>query len=551
MKTRFETSAEKQRGGFYTPDPLVDQALERVAELIDGARGLRVLEPSAGDGAFIRGLARAHIDESALERVIAVEVNGEEAARCRSTAATAGLEVEVVEGDFVKWQATEQSSFDVAVGNPPFVRFQFVEASTKAAASALTRSLLLPEKGVSNLWLPILLGAVKLLRPGGAFTFVVPGEFFTGVSAGVARSWLVRECDRLDFDLFPSGQFPGALQEVMVLSGRRGDRQSTKSTLVIHDHRAGGRHWSHEVTDDAAPWTRYLLSPQQLQAVTVAEGLACVRQLSTVATFEVAAVTGANSYFSVDPSTVDEFELGPWATPLLPRIRYAPGMVYTASDHADVSAQGVKSALLDFNASRPSPLDADGPREYIEAGEKAGLHQRFKTRTRSPWYRVPLVRVEPLMLSKRCHRHPRLVLNRAGAVTTDTIYRGWVTDEQISAEAITACFHNSLTLLSAEVEGRSFGGGVLELVPSEVARLRVPILPEVGAHLPRLDSVSRGEGEPAEVEHRLVRETNAILSEAEPALDADLLREVETARSDLAQRRFARNGRVESAAAAG
>lgn len=41
------------------------------------------------------------------------------------------------------------------------------------------------------------------------------------------------------------------------------------------------------------------------------------------------------------------------------------------------------------------------------------------------------------------------------------------------AEAFAASFHNSFTLLWAEIEGRSFGGGVLELVPSEVGRLKV------------------------------------------------------------------------------
>ena len=70
-----------------------------------------------------------------------------------------------------------------------------------------------------------------------------------------------------------------------------------------------------------------------------------------------------------------------------------------------------------------------------------------------------------LLLSKRSHRYPRMIVNQAGAYTTDTIYRGkagaW---RRVSARALSAGFHNSLTLLSAELEGRSFGGGVLELV---------------------------------------------------------------------------------------
>jgi hypothetical protein len=37
-------------------------------------------------------------------------------------------------------------------------------------------------------------------------------------------------------------------------------------------------------------------------------------------------------------------------------------------------------------------------------------------------------------------------------------------------------FVNSLTCLTAEMEGRHYGGGVLELVPSEIERLLVPVI---------------------------------------------------------------------------
>ena len=37
---------------------------------------------------------------------------------------------------------------------------------------------------------------------------------------------------------------------------------------------------------------------------------------------------------------------------------------------------------------------------------------------------------------------------------------------------------NPLTALSAELEGRTYGGGVLELVPSEIERLLVPVPPD-------------------------------------------------------------------------
>ena len=54
-----------------------------------------------------------------------------------------------------------------------------------------------------------------------------------------------------------------------------------------------------------------------------------------------------------------------------------------------------------------------------------------------------------------------------------------------------ACFVNPLTALSAELEGRHYGGGVLELVPSEIERLILPMPKEVKFDLAQLDQTIR------------------------------------------------------------
>src|SRR3546814_8927677 len=80
MKTRDEVTADKLRGGFYTPDGLVDLCLARIAALTRGRSGLRLLEPSSGDGAFIRGVARSSIRDR-VESIDAVELLESEAAK--------------------------------------------------------------------------------------------------------------------------------------------------------------------------------------------------------------------------------------------------------------------------------------------------------------------------------------------------------------------------------------------------------------------------------------------------------------------------------------
>ena len=284
------------------------------------------------------------------------------------------------------------------------------------------------------------------------------------------------------------------------------------------------------------------MDPSELEALNEALSLSQVTCVGSVARFGVAAVTGANTFFSVSRETIDLFDLEPWAVDLLPRIRHARGLRYTPSEHESLETSGNICALLDFGPERPDPLDYEGSLRYIESGEAARLHTRYKTRIRRPWYRVPHIRPGQLLLSKRSHWFPRTIVNEANVVTTDTIYRGRLMQDTITPSDFAVSFHNSLTALSAEVTGRSFGGGVLELVPSEVSRLALPVVPGIGIEMDDLDQIARSSG--ADQNESLIRETNAFLVKADIGLSTELLGCLEDARYRLLARRLARNSPV-------
>lgn len=546
MKLSTEVSSEKLRGGFYTPDSLVNVCLDRVANLTNSPGKLTILEPSAGDGAFLRHLIE-HRLSTRVDRFIGIEIDEAEARKCYEAGLRAPFDTVIRHMSVLEWTADTNASVDVVLGNPPFVRYQFVSQTDLQFAQQLGRRMGLTFRGVSNLWIPVLLGALSRLRAGGAMSLVVPAEIFTGLSAGDVRSWLVRNFDHLQVDMFAPGSFPGALQEVVVLSGRRVDpsgNAKAKHGVLFVDHSSSGsvRSWNHTVAESSQGWTRYLLTPTQLDALEEAKALPGVQAFGNIARLEVSIVTGANDYFSVTSEQVQEFGLHHWAKPLLSRIRHARGLSYNCEDHRAAASNGSKAWLLSFGKEHPDPRAFRGAATYIAIGEAQGLHKRYKTRIRSPWYRVPSVWGGALMLSKRSHWFPRLVLNDARAVTTDTIYRGNLLPLYAGHERnLVGSFHNSLTLLTAEIEGRSFGGGVLELVPSEIARLLIPFPIIAADQLPKLDEISRtsslGKTDPV----RLIEATDNLLSSRNSGLTKQLVDQLRQARETLASRRFSRN----------
>lgn len=546
MKTRAEVSPEKLRGGFYTPPELVRFCLDRIATLVPAASDLRVLEPSVGDGAFIRGIAASPL-RAAVGSVLGFEIIPKEGHRAGIALEEAGLPGAIRLRSTVEWGSETSELFDVAVGNPPFVRFQFIETEDKLALRLLGERLGISFGGVGNLWIPILLASLARLRAGGSASFVIPTECLTGVSARVVRKWLIRHFSNLRLDLFPPGSFPRVLQEVLVLSGTRREEPAEEGSLRIVEHTASsdGSAWEHRVEADERSWSRYLLQPKHLLALEEARALPMSRPLGEIAVLEVSIVTGANDYFSVDRETLREFELTPWAKPLLPRLRHASGLIYRTRDQEATAEAGARAWLLHFAENLPDPTRSRMPRAYLNLGEVADLHTRYKCRIRTPWYRVPSVKPGRLLLSKRSHRFHRLVLNDVGALTTDTIYRGWMRPNWQSYErALVASFHNSLTLLTAELEGRSFGGGVLELVPSEIGRLTVPLITELGSDLPRLDRLLRDSNS----DEALVEATDDLLTARNAGLSHSLFDVLRDARESLLARRLGRNSRALSGA---
>jgi hypothetical protein len=506
-----------------------------LVELTGGEVGLRLLEPAAGDGAFISGVLDRWPGDPAVEDVTAVELVETEAARCRRRLGRhAGR---VVTASILPWALASDEFFDAAIGNPPFVRFQFVSQSDRHAAAELAKRLEVSIKGVANLWIPVVLAAVSRLRRGGAFAFVVPTECITGAAAGRMREWLLRSSSALRLDLFPPGSFPDVLQEVAVLSGVAAPPARPVLTISQHHHAAAAQTWTVEPSPSHRSWTPFLLESVQRAALADISARPAVHPLGDLIRFEVSIVTGANDFFSVDEQTLEQWQLSDWREPLLARIRHAPGLRFSKNEHARLSSAGGPAWLLNFSADHEDPVDSALPSAYIAAGETRGLHRRFKCRIREPWYRVPNFQRGDLLLSKRSHLFPRVVVNEAAAFTTDTIYRGRVLPGGPKPRSLASCFHNSLTAVTAELEGRTFGGGVLELVPSEVGRLLIPTYDGANAWLSRLDRISR-----SATSDELVEATDLALVKA-GLFSREDMEVLASARSTLLDRRLERNQR--------
>jgi adenine-specific DNA-methyltransferase len=129
----------------------------------------RVLEPSAGDGAFSRHLPGC----------VAIEIDASVAPDYATIL------------DFMEYDASEK--FDTIIGNPPYVRYQDILPGTKSLLDEAQFD------GRSNLYLFFIKKCIDHLNPGGELIFITPRDFPKLTAAKRLNSWLFDQGTITDF----------------------------------------------------------------------------------------------------------------------------------------------------------------------------------------------------------------------------------------------------------------------------------------------------------------------------------------------------------------
>ncbi|HXP62141.1 MAG TPA: N-6 DNA methylase [Dongiaceae bacterium] len=455
---RKNGAREKVLGAVYTP-PRVAAALTRWAVR---ASTDAVLDPACGEGVFLSA-ARARLAELGARRpqCVGVDIDPETAGRTGAICS-----------DFFRWAATAPRP-DVIIGNPPFIRSHlFTESSRALAFPAMERLGFHPSRLMST-WAPFLAICCGRLKPAGRLAMVIPEEFLALGYAKELRGFLLRQFRRVVICFPDANVFPEVQQAVLLLLCENApERPAGLFTIAYADLEAG----NYEATHPAAPWewtskwSHLFLSAAERRSLDEWRPALGWLPFSQYGRVEVGIVTGDNEFFILRGPEAERFPQED-LTPIITGARDLRGIRFGVDDFRQVVAHNRPAYLL--NLRRPRPELAPAERDYIELGERQGVSQRYKCRVREPWYAVPSVWEPDALLLRQAGDMPRLVHLARKCAATDTIHRvSW--RQPARGRHHTVSFMNTWTLLASELTGRSYGGGVLELMPGEANQLPLP-----------------------------------------------------------------------------
>lgn len=518
---------EKKSGSYYTPEYVVRFMMNYL--VAQGQNFAQVLEPSAGDGRFILELLRrpgCSVD--------AVELFEEKTKDM--SARISNSNVFYYTADFLDFAEGCQKKYDLIVGNPPYVSIKNMETDEIVKARRLFEDVQLSTSVMKNLWSAFVVGATRLLTPNGTIFFVLPTEFLQVQFAEKLRLYLEEKFNNIKIFTFQTEIFPDIEQHTCLVYLSNSENAPPYIDYYIYDSPKDAlplRHSRIEKNKPLKKWSNAILDDDEILLLRNS-GQRCVkiRELGICAP---GVVTGGNKYFIVKPSFVREKHAEQYVLPIIQKnsIIKRDTIFFNDALFQSLRNADVPVYLLDLAGKTDIPI---GIMEYLntvgeEEKNNVKLRERHKCSNRTPWYAVPVVNRGDVVFFKRSDRLPHLYINEQQFHTTDAGYHIRL-GKGYDPASVVFCFYNSLTLAQCEFQGRYYGGGVLELIPSEFQELSLPYMRINSDDVQRLEDMFR--------QHIPLSEIVSFVNTRTLAkwLSEDIIEELNSIRKKLMERRL-------------
>jgi adenine-specific DNA-methyltransferase len=483
--TRVKRTKKKRRGVFYTPDSVTDALCQWVVRCKDDV----VLEPSFGGCGFIESLRKRFAQlgkEYPTGSVFGCDIDPTAFAHLRNSSIPLATLGHFIKGDFLKMSAGTFGvrGFDAVVGNPPYVSYHNMYEVQRGVALEIGKGGPFELGRGSSLWAYFVVHGLTFLKGGGRAAWVLPGSL---LQANYGKELLHRLAPHFERVMVIS------LSQRLFLS--EGTDESTEILLCdgwncgpaingvevrsapnVDTCQQFISSWRDQSLRGSSLNGRAVLTMLTDDTLTEYHGIARhteVKKLGDLATILIGIVTGANHFFVMNRTRARQAKI-PFVSLslILSKFRFAPSLILSESDML-IAYKDDQNCLL---ISRPClGRAALSVRRYFDAFPKALIDTNATFSKRGVWHEPDDGKIPDAFLPYMNHLGPRLVLNSALVNSTNTIHRVYFDPltTPIQRKLVTISMLSSFSQLSAEIEGRTYGSGVLKHEPSEAARIKL------------------------------------------------------------------------------
>jgi adenine-specific DNA methylase len=392
-----------------------------------------------------------------------------------------------IQDDFLKLDPSrfERKGFDILIGNPPYVSLHNMASKQKESASLLQNCQGITVDKRASLWAYFLVHGLTFLNEGGRLCLVLPGSLIQTDYGKKLLHQLSAHFTRIAVLSIAERYFRrvGADEstEILLCEGwRKGAAKNGIEVASVNDTNA--------CKEKIAEWQKGSWSGPQLNGQAASHLInssgdkilktwskrSSVKDLSSFVTIRIGVVTGANKFFILSEKSSKELGLPTKALKfILTKAKLSKGLFLKPSDSRRTKRQGQRCLLI--NTSK-----APGDKrllKYLNTFPKSKIKKNKTFEKQKIWHRPILGKIPDGFLTYMNHHSPRLFLNGISANSTNTIHRIYFKkgSSRLQRLLVAIAFNSTLSQLSAELEGRVYGSGVLKHEPSEAKNILLVI----------------------------------------------------------------------------
>lgn len=458
---------EKNNGIFYTPSKLADF----VADLTISSANSKVLDPCYGEGSLLLA-ARERLHE--LGSIMPDrQLFGYDIATLREDIRMNCLhglldEKNLEKRDFLlRIGHKAEASFDVVLMNPPFVRHHLIPKKyQKRMRNIVGNDANLPM--TSDLWAYFIVHSLKFIREKGCLGAILPWAFLYTDFAERVRELLHERFRVIRVVVIGQRMFEKAEERILVLIGSE-FRFPTSEIGFYYSSGIPKKKISWRPIEQkiwrASPWMCLVNSDIHEIISRIGDRIG-LEPLGRFANVRIGTVTGANKFFILTRESAKAMRI--------PKSILKPIITHSKNLRTLVipNSEGIRDVLMAIPEAMKLSRSL---KVYIKMGETNDVNKRYHTRKRVKWYSIPHLKAPDGFFHYMTKEVPFIALNSEGILSTNTVHQVVFLNEidENTKKWIQFSMLTSISQLSAELVGRTYGGGVLKIEPTAASKILV------------------------------------------------------------------------------
>ena len=458
----LDTVGETHRkafGQFFTHPKVADFMVSWVA----ASENRHVHDPGFGLGAFYDAASQYGVEFTASEidpKVLDYWRNANPNSR-----------IDISREDYLQsWG----KSFGNVVCNPPYMRFQKFK-NRDLVFHRFEEELGIRLSGYTNSASAFLIKSLSELERSGRLAYIMPLEF---LNTGYGTLIKERLIDGAHLDAIISldcekDVFPDSITSVGIILYDSSSRFSNVRFFTAHSIESLNSVLGESPVSEI-PYSQLNPSDKWLayfegDSISVSNEKSIT--LDYYGRFTRGIATGANEFFVLRPSDAEKLELeDSELTRIITKSSQIQKPFFTDDDHSDLVNSDEPTLLFS-----PNGRYSEKAREYIRTGEQRGFHQRFLTKSRTPWYKTESRIPSPLLLGVFARGKFKIVRNESSALNL-TCFHGF----QPNLSGLKYLDHIFLYLSSTvgqeiiSLSMRRYGDGLNKFEPNDLNSALVP-----------------------------------------------------------------------------